>query len=583
MRKTDAAQARQTPQMIDIALISDLVRPFIQAYRDKKPFTELHTASVDNYMEIRVHSQGEFPAKLIAGRAPSETPEEFDYRKGCYQSVTKSPWARLCNSTGSVMHNVTLTVDDEGATDYLNTDYPAYPSGFLAWMREVVQPIKCSQPNAVLVSSVARPPVEDTELPEAVAVLYTTENVVEFNREYFIGVVSRTMPVKHGNTTVNEGLQFCVIDDILEYRYTQIGKKTDWTFELTLYYQHDLGRLPADQLKGIPEYLDKRILWVSFFDNALPYLNKAAVEASTLDAIITKHGFPVRAYYEEDCDAVGCDHGYVTDGETGIKSKCMACGGTGKKGGFNAFRDYTHKPPGRLDSDAQPTFPGMAYVAPGFEPMEFLNRRLDGLIEKAGHAVSFDISGQSGQPETATKHRNDKQEQYKTLSRFAAQLYNLIEKTARDLVDIRYLNNDFTLTLTRQSDFDIRSPQELSEEIKEARDAGLPQYIISELIRSNATLRMSDDEYIAKLLTLSEYVDPLHGTPADKVAVVASRGFQPWQIALHNQFNALVNQLLTEDDGFLDLAIADQAARIEAKARALQPVATGVESILAGL
>jgi len=574
--------------MIDAALIPELVSPFIQAYKDAKKgklsYTALYNKAVQNAHAIKIHSEGEFPEELIRERAPSQTDEEFNYLKANYQSVTKSPWAKLCNSVGSVMHNVTLTVDDEAANDYLKAGYPAYSAGFLAWCTDVVSPIKCDQPMAVLVSTVAYMPESDTELPESVAVIYETEDVVQFTRDHFIGVVSRSMPVRHGNSTVYEGLEFVLLDDNIEYRYTQVGKKLDWTFELTEYYKHNLGRLPASQLKGIPQYVDRQILWTSFFENALPYLNKAAMEANTLDAIIARVAYPIRVYYQEDCDAPGCDgNGYIKDHESGKELTCQTCNGSGKKDAFNLFRDYTHKPPDRMGSDQQPTFPGMAYVAPDSDPMRFLQERNDRLIEKAGYSVNFDISSKDGQPETATKHRQDKQEQYKMLSRFASQMYDLIEKTARDLIDIRFIRNSYTITLTRQSDFEIRSPEELSEEIKAAREAGLPQYIINELIRSNALLRFSQDDYIAKLLALSEYVDPLHGTPADKVSMVASRGFQPWQISLHNQFGALVSQLLTENDGFLDLEIAEQAALIEAKARALTPQANGVQSIIDSL
>ena len=573
--------------MIEPSEIPALVGPFIEAVKRAKgrkfAYSELYDKAVIDVRDIQVHSRGEFPSELIQSRAPSETVEEFEYRKAAYQSLTKSPWSRLCNSVNSVFHNVTLTVDDEDANVYLKLDYPGYPMGFLSWCVDVMGPLKCEQSNAVAVATIKRQPIDDTELPISVIRIYQTADVVMFGRDLFIGISSRTIPVKFGNEIKNEGLEFVIIDENIEYRYTQYGKKLDWTFELSIYYAHNLGELPADQLKNIPEYLGDEILWVSLFDNALPYLNKAAVEASTLDAIITRQGFPTRVYYEEDCDHQGCESGYIKNFDTGLDTKCPACMGTGKKGSFNPFRDYTHKPPGKFEGDTQPTFPGLAFVAPDSAPMEFLQRRLDNLIEKAGSAVNFDLSRDSSQPETATKHRNDKQEQYKTLSKYANQVYDLIERLSRWLIDIRYINNDYTITLTRQSDFEIRSPEELSDEITAARDAGLPQYIISELIRSNALLRMSNDEYIEKLLVLSEYVDPLHGTPADKVSIVASRGFQPWQIALHVQFNALISQLLNEDSNFLDLEIAEQAARIEAKARALQPAANGVQSIIDGL
>jgi hypothetical protein len=137
--------------------------------------------------------------------------------------------------------------------------------------------------------------------------------------------------------------------------------------------------------------------------------------------------------------------------------------------------------------------------------------------------------------------------------------------------------------LTRQSDFAIRSPEELAGEIKAAREAGLPGYHIAELIRSQVTLRTSADEYQESLLTLSEYVDPLHGIADAQIAMSAGRGVQPWQITLHVQFNALVNQLLRENEGFLELEVAEQARLLEEKARAVTASSNVAAGIIDGL
>ena len=572
--------------MIDFQDIPNLIQPYIDAVKmakDEVEYTELYFKSVESAEAIEVHSKGEFPAELINKRAPSESWEEFEYRKESYQPVTKAPWARLVNATGSVFHNVTLETDSEDATFYLYDDYPTY-SSLLGWFSEVARPIKCEQPNAVVVTTLMELPQTDTDLPEPVALIYETPDVIIYDeRRYFVGVYSRTIPVKVGRSTEYSGLEFAIFDEVWEYRYTQVGKKTDYTFELSEYYQHNLGRVPAYQLKGIPTYVEKSILWVSPFDNAIPYLNKAAVESSTLDAVIQRTGFPTRVYYEEDCDAYGCESGYITDVDSGLKDKCPSCKGTGKKGGFNAFRDYTHtQKTGGLPGD-QPTFPGLAYVSPDSTPLEFLDRRINNLIEKAGHSVSFDIARDSSQPETATKHNLDREEQYKTLSIFAGQIYDIIEYVTEDILKIRYIRENITYSLARQSDFSIRSSEELLGELKQARESGMPSFVVQEILASQVQLRSSADERMDALLQLAEFADPLHGTTNSDALLQIGRGVQNWQGTLHFQFGNLVRQAMSDNENFLELPLSEQAKELERRAKAIQGTQGAADSIFAGI
>ena len=570
--------------MIDVNDIPGIVSPYVEAYRKAGSgsvgYTERYDSSVEQAFHIGVHANGWFPAHLIKGRAPSETEAEFQYRKEAYQPTTMSPWSKLVNAFESIWHGVTVTVDDESAQEYIGDEYPTY-SGVLEWFREVATPKKTDDPNAVVYVTLKDTPESTADLVSPVLKLLGSVDVVDFKDTYFLGVTSRTVPVKYGNGTKNEGLEFVVLDDEFEYRYTQVGKKTDWAFEITYAYRHGLERVPAYQLKGKPKGADGEIYWESLLYNAIPYLNKAAVESSTLDAVITKHGFPTRVYYEEDCDEVGCDNGYLTDGDS--RTLCGTCSGTGKKRGFTWGADYTHRPPGRLDSDVQPDFPGMAYITPDMGPMEFLDKRVDGLIEKAGHAVNFDLTRKSSQPVTATEKGIDLQEQYKLLLKFSDVMYDILEYCLDDIFRMRYLRATIEFAVTRRADFSIRSAEQLIAEYEQYQKSGLPMAIGSQIIRSQTKMRFNGNDQNARILEVLEYADGLYGySHTDAMSI--GRAMQPWQVALHFQSASLINQALADDAGFLERELSEIKADLETRAKSLVVAQVGgAEAIINGI
>jgi hypothetical protein len=575
--------------MIDINELPAIVGPYVEAVKDagdKKPvsYTPRYNWSVEQAEEIRIHALGKFPDNLIRAKAPSESEEEFEYRKESYQPVTKAPWARLNNAVESIWHGVNVTTEDDGLASYLVDEYPNY-TGLVEWFKEVASPTKAEDPNAVVYVTLLGMPETDADLVSPVAKLLHSKDVVDLTPTYFLGVASRKVPVEYGNRTVNEGLEFVILDDTFEYRYTQVGKKVDWTFELTYQYRHDLGRIPAYQLKGIPRDKYGEIVWESLFYNAIPYLNKAACEASTLDGVIYRHGFPTRVYYEEDCDEPLCDQGYIAD-EEGSRHICQTCRGTGKKRTFTWGADYTHRPPDRFsgaEGAAQADFPGLTYVAPPIEPMTFLDQRVDALIEKAGHAVNFDLTRKSSQPVTATEKGIDLQEQYKVLFKFSEAIYDVLDYVVDDIARLRFPRAQIEYTINRRADFNIRSAEMLIEEYEKYQSSGLPQFMGAAIIRSQAKMRFNSDRRNMRILEILEYVDGFHGYAPDAVNLALARSGQPWQGVLHYQAYSLILQAEAEDPSFLDRELPEIKTALETRARALSGTGGGAQQIIEGL
>ena len=561
--------------MIDFNNIEELYQPFVKAYKKSVArdsdiaYTPRYNRAVQLFMDIAVHAKGLFPERLIGDNAPSETPEELRWRRLAYAPFTKAPWSRVQGAMGSIYHGVSVTTDDEEFADYLVEGYPVY-SSLTDWFAQLALPNKAQDANAVIYTTVLTPSSSDTDLLEPVAVLVNSPEVITYTRDYAVLVIGYDAPVKHGKETVYEGLRIALIDDNFEYRATQVGKKSDYVFEVDEYYDHRLGYLPVWQLQGVPMVEFGEIMWESVFQNIVPYLDKAALESSTLDAVIRRTGFPTRAYYDEDCDAVGCNDGKVFDDEEDKYLTCSSCNGSGKKA-FTPFTDYVHSKPTMLSEGQQIPFPGLTYVSPDNAPMEFLDQHIDKLIQRAGEAVNCDLSRKKGGEITATEANIDLNEWYKTALLFATQLYDIQDYVIDSFKRIRYPFKEIEYRLNRRVEFSIRNPDQLSAELKQANESGLPSFVLTKLIDSQLELRFADDISIRRMSEIARYCDPLYGMAPTQAVMLIGRGVQEYQAYIHFQFEQLIEQAQSADQKFLEKELPEIKAVLETMARALIP------------
>jgi hypothetical protein len=407
--------------MLQEADIRGILAPVVKAKSKGKPYSDFYGQAVKDADEIRVHADGNFPDNLIADRAPSETPEEFEYRKACYEPTTQATWDKAVTQLNSVWHGVTITTDDEEAQEYLTGGYPS-KGGLVHWLGSVMSPRRPAEPNSVVYVTVKYVPrtesgsIDDTQPLPAYAALLRTEQVIELEPEYLLAELDETSALSDGKP----GVVFMLIDDSWEYQIRQVGKQHEWKFEIFPVYEHGLGRVPAYRLGGRECDFGGEILYKSIFQQAVPFLNKAAVESSSQDASIIRTAFPTRVYFEEDCDE--CDgKGKQWDEDTGASAVCDSCNGSGKSKGFTPFRDYTHTPPGRLDGNEPIPFPGFQYVSPDMAPAEFLEKRIDSQNQKALVSIHMDLIRPAG--ETATRVREDQQQHFKKVSEHANACY----------------------------------------------------------------------------------------------------------------------------------------------------------------
>jgi len=547
---------------------------------------------------ICVHSMlNKFPEKMMRERAPNETPEELKYRKDNFEPITMPYWYRAVSSVNGRIwsdQNHKITFTDDEVKKYFTEEYPISGS-ILQYFKSIVTPYKINDANAVLVLKVgeletyideADGEVKTVnELPEVSLQIYGCDKILLFKPEHFALFMSdEKSEVEYNSRKVKEGFVFLLYDDESIYKIKQTGKKVDWNFTVEPLYVHELGYLPCWKLKGIPKQEIKDtaedLIYYSYFIPAVPLLNKVLKQDSSLDASISKVAYPIRTYYQDDCDAPGCEGGKIPDVFTeggAVKSykTCAKCGGTGKGGiAFSPLKDHVIRPPKKTVTDEEVAlpFPAIAYVSPDSAILTFLKDKIAEEIVAAFTFINIDVSnkGDNTGSQTGIEVKIDREELFSFLLHFSSELFDLLKKSMDAVYKVRYgVDNEIPFTIKPPKTFEIYSADELTIELGEAKKAGVPEIAIREMTKDYMTQRFSQQGGLANIIEVVFKVDGYATKDTTEIAILKSNGLiMLWQAILHEEIYQFIDQLSEANEDFFEWDLNKQKIELEKLARA---------------
>lgn len=546
---------------------------------------------------ISVHAQlNKFPEKMMRNRAPNETDVEMNYRKENFEPITMPYWYRAVSSINGRIwsdQNHRLTFSDEDIQKYFLEEYPINGS-ILHYFKSIVTPYKINDANAVLALKVGEletyvdEATEETrvknEMPQATLQIYGCDKILAFKTDHYALFLSdEKSEVIYYNKPVMEGLVFILYDNESIYKIKQVGDKVDWNFVVQESYKHELGYLPVWKLKGIPKQeikdTQEDLIYYSYFIPAVPLLNKVLKQDSSLDASISKVAFPIRTYYEDECDAPECSGGKIPDvyGEGGSVTKyksCPKCGGTGKGGlRFSPMKDHVLRPPKKTitDEEVPLPFPAIAYVSPDSAILTFLDEKIKKEIVEAFTFINIDVSnkGDNTGSQTGIEVKIDREELFAFLLHFASECFELLEKAMSAIVHVRYgEQKEKAFTLKAPKTFEIYSADELTVELGEAKKAGVPEIAIREMTKDYMKQRFAQDGKLADIIDVVFKVDGYATKDTTEIAILKSNGLiMLWQAILHEEIYQFIDQLSDANKDFFQWDLAKQKAELEKLAR----------------
>lgn len=568
-------------------------------------FHPYYLQSVEDAARVGVHIDKDIiPVQLFKKAAPNETEQELEYRKETYKAVTVPSMHRALNSTYRGFNNnnwsekypeTPAAFSDEPIKDYFTKDYPGFGS-LINYFKQVFTSKKIWHPNGVFVCYPGQFPdkvneegekiVDTSVTPEPIVKIFDTDKIIDYkDNVYFFGLTEEKSIVKFGNDSVRDGLIFEFYDDTYIYRVIQVGKKVDWTFEIELIYQHDLGYVPCDKLKGIvKDVTEYGKYYESYFGSAIPLLEEALRDASTLQVVKVRQAYPVRWKFEDNCNYEGCVGGYIHS-EEGPKP-CPKC--SDKNNRHSPMNDVILRMSDRFSAgDTQLPTPPFGFVAPPTEVMAFLRQEIKENIINAWAALNIDVSNSNPKgSDTALKAQIDREELFSFLLQFFSEIFDAYHFCVQTLGRLRYMDKwDSTgYELHPPQTFDIRTENERIAEIAEGRKEGLSPMVIGEMEGEFIDTRFNGNVELGMIMSLARKLDRLFGIQAiDIQAKLATRTAERWEVILHDSAYSFIQDAIDQDEDFLNKDFAAQKETIinaaKAKAAEMEP-ATNAQSIL---
>lgn len=584
-------------------LIDERVKSYIDAERklragttDKGPeFYDTYAKSVDMWDRVKVHAvEGTFPYELFRHKAPNQKDSEWEYQKNTYRSVgspTYPFWSRAMGRINRIWNekNYSISYPEVSATeyknqtakDYFNKDYPGFGS-IEAYFKEIVTVQKINDPNAWLAIDIL-PHETDTEAVKPIALIYNCKNVWGFKpNEWILVLTAEKSIVKYGERDEKTGLIFKVYTPDGIWKIEQYGKKIDYTFgtpELTTtntFYKFNY--LPAWPLKGTPVIDGDSMYYQSYFTPAVSSLNSALLDGSTLQISKNINAFPERWERVADCDAEGCESGIVYGENRLTKLMCGSCGGTGKKN-FSSPQSVLQIPVPVQAAPMMPQYDKVEYPYAGYvekqeatEMLRFLREEFISECEDAFCMINIDVSNSNVKgSETALGKQIDREEEFSFLLQISNELFDLLFNAVVSIAHVRYgtawKNDQFNIGYPQN--FSIRNEEEITEEISEAKKAGLPGIVIESLIRNYAGLRFNSQDAIERKIQTIFNVDRLFSFNPDEITMKLASGIVgKWEAVLHDSIGVFIDEALLANENFLDLPITEQRKTLNAMAQA---------------
>ncbi|MCK5301378.1 MAG: hypothetical protein KAJ21_05685, partial [Thermoplasmatales archaeon] len=371
--------------------------------------------------------------------------------------------------------------------------------------------------------------------------------------EYCLVLLNDRSIVKVGGQEKYEGLVYEFYDKNAIYKITQVGEKIDYTFEITLYWQHNLNKLPAIVLGKIPAQTDNEVYYYSPIYPSINPLDLALIDSSTLQIAKNKSAFPHMWVVKDVCDYEGCENGYI-DHPTidGQKTNCPKCNSKDSSG---PLVEYQMKP--MMDPTATegniPT-PPLGFVAPGTEILDFLRKEIEFHLLQAREQLKVGSSRSNViASDTALSRMIDREETFTFIKGISDHNFDLYRWSIDMIGMMRQGERYIKPTITEPDTFEIKTSNDLAEEYNESVKAGMPTLVSDMLLNQYVDKKFSDDPVNAKKLDVQVKIDRLISISPENISKgIAQRNISNLEKIVHDSFNNYLDNAIEQDPNFLE-------------------------------
>lgn len=542
------------------------------------------------YKALKIHANGEVPEKLLNERRPNESAQVFEYRKKIFKSKTQGPFGRVLNTLAKIRRSPDWAIryDAKGIPPqisagqtlqaYAEENYPQYTS-LTNWVFKVLLKNYLVDANALIVVKPIAWQVDDTDYLQPVAHIYNSDKIVELTDDFCILKADETVEVQLEGGFNRQGKVFWVITKTAFIRYEE---KADGKFIKVEEDEHELGILPVFKMQGnVLEETPKYTLFESRVAPMVPSFDEAAREYSDQQANMVAHIYPERWEYEgQSCSACWDNGQKRSTGFVRIKSNnktdrfetCSSCGGTGSGTKTGPYSSIVIRAAKTTLGEQPSPIPPAGYIQKDISIPEFQEKRIQTHIFEALAAINMEHLSEVPLAQSGVAKTVDRDD-----------FNNFVHGIAEDIIAIvdriYYLINEYRYRLIVPEDtrrkrmlpkinvpenYDLLIANNLVEEIKQAKDAGVSPTILTELQMGYASAKFYNNPQVRDELNCIFELDPLPGIDDDsKVTRLTNKGITEVDYIISVNIEAFVRCARVELPKFYTLPFADKRKQLE--------------------
>jgi hypothetical protein len=572
---------------MDVNQAQQVVLTLLDMEKNKKGYGVTYDTINKQVERILPHADPDYvPLRLIENRAPNATDEQVKYIKKNWKATTSQVFQELLTviNRGFIDDNWNILWDEdsEDFKKYCDETFPEYGSTETL-IKEIVPPIKYTDANAIIA---VRPRgfvylrddkgqylldddgsliLDDTQRLEPAVYFHPSSRVLIRHDEFYLVVSNEYSEVQYNGNTVKEGRVLFIYTKNDIYKVEQYGKKIDNLYRTFLYYNHNEGVIPAIEVGGIPKKTDDGIIQVSPYRYATDLLDLALTNKNWLQLSVSTVVFPFRIMMADSCtyanDKGQCHNGVFSSKSDGMSlGSCPSCNGSGNNVPYSPLGVYLWD---KDDAEKRTSsLKPVEFVEAPVTSIEFVDALVTKDTASAKEILHLEKSNtqvKGNENTTATGMVLNDQAQISFVRYNVHQIFNLWSWVLNRVSYQRYENYNQVPTLVYPQTFDFRSEADIWEQIKLARESEAPVSIIQDLFKSLMNNIHSSSPKAQKIYDTIVNADKLFGLSDMALASRKAAGtVQNWEVTLHDSATQLVNQLIREDENYLDKDIQER-------------------------
>jgi hypothetical protein len=464
-------------------------------------------------------------AKLVWRRRPGEDPQIKAYRANNWHPVTKVPISNVMSVLSKINKAKDYRVDwsnseeypnvpdKEQLEDYICEYYPEYASVENYVFSYLVRQLIANDPNSLI--GVKELPREKTDIPRPFVYVYPSSDQVFFESGRLAIIKyddAYTYKIADGKDVSTAKYEVWTKNEILyaykgEDGYIALPNET---------ITHNLGELPIWRPRGkVKDMNGITPVCLSYIDEMLPSLDRAAGILSDLDAEFVQHIYSTMWYYEGS-DCTFCNGMGYSMLQGGNKIACSKCEGSGvmKK---SPYKDIVMKLPKNPTIEGNPApSPPAGYIEKSTDIAKLLIETVNNLMNDSLSAVNMQFLGEVPVAQSGIAKRYDRDEAYDFIhpvARFIIEaqrkiVYFINELRYKDLVPSRETRLKALPYIKYPEQFEIETSDMIAQEIKTLRDGKIDPTIIAEKEKQYAEKSFGDNKDVLAKIELQKKANP---------------------------------------------------------------------------